>query len=279
MKLIRKKVFESNSSSSHSYVQTFDEVVFDTIYPDSEGNVEIIGGQYGWEWFKTNDPLEKANYLAQNLFDKDIDLQEFINVLKEQCQCDIIIDYDRLLDGYIDHQSSGMYIYDYKNFIFNKNVWLYGGNDNPITPKQEFDVPIYTKNGIIPVVYKYSLNLIYKNCTLKTDIKFRELPTKEDVKECIGKFLADKMLSTREQEFELIDYEFISFHKYKDKYAVKENIARYRGMVNDKLLFVNASNFYYGVVVESYSQDKKDFIKNNLHRLEKYLDYEIVPIQ
>src|SRR5579885_45905 len=65
MKNIRNKVFETNSSSSHSIsIYNATKGLYDTITPDSNGVITLTGGEFGWEWEKYNDAITKANYAA-----------------------------------------------------------------------------------------------------------------------------------------------------------------------------------------------------------------------
>lgn len=97
-KLIRSGVFETNSSSSHS-VSIADEnkdFVLDMIYPNDEGIIVLFGGEFGWDWFKHNDALTKANYAAvAHKHNPDL----VIEVIKEQTGADHVVlaftsDYD-----------------------------------------------------------------------------------------------------------------------------------------------------------------------------------------
>lgn len=143
-KLIRKGVFETNSSSCHSLsIEKSDTTtVLDTIYPNEEGNVVLEGGEFGWEVEVYNDAYTKANYVAVMILllqsskedfktreDKSVfkyyTLPEFADenyeicksnfeeVIKEQTGCNEIIynctqDYSSKYGkiwSYIDHQS------------------------------------------------------------------------------------------------------------------------------------------------------------------------------
>ena len=49
MRLIRNKVFETNSSSCHSISITSDMELNDIPTPDEYGNLFIESGEFGWE--------------------------------------------------------------------------------------------------------------------------------------------------------------------------------------------------------------------------------------
>lgn len=142
-KLIRKQVFETNSSSCHS-LSIVDGMTYNDIpICDNYGVVHINSGEFGWEQETYYNFNEKASYLAVYIRDWTGDkLQEFKeifeNVIKEVSGCDEIsyetnfwekeeVFYDitawnsetkqsektgekrsymsNLGDGYIDHQS------------------------------------------------------------------------------------------------------------------------------------------------------------------------------
>ena len=126
-KLIRNGVFETNSSSAHSISIADDtkEFVFDTLYPDENGSIIINGDEFGRDWFKYNDARTKASYAALSLGLHSV----LIDVIKEQTGAlEVGLKVD---EGYIDHQSYGLIPTNkekLRNFIFNKNSWLFGGN-------------------------------------------------------------------------------------------------------------------------------------------------------
>lgn len=130
-KLIRSGVFETNSSSSHSVsiADSTKEFVLDSLYPDQDGVIEIYGEDFGWEWFKHNDAQTKAAYAAQQFKNDDTTLDTIREVIMEQTGAEEVR-FVGLDNSYIDHDSMG--ILDYhkekiRQFIFNKNSWLFGG--------------------------------------------------------------------------------------------------------------------------------------------------------
>lgn len=176
-KLIRKFCFETNSSSSHSIALAGEDKQFilDTLYPNQNGVITLTGGEYGWEWFKTNDVGEKANYAAQSLGNNTT----LIEVIKEQTGAtEVIINTE---NGYIDHDSYGIVPRDkegLKNFIFNKNSWLFGGNDNSTPDPTFYHVPEFRDGKMIQPTYKYELVID----GLKKTTKFINKPTNEEVR-------------------------------------------------------------------------------------------------
>jgi hypothetical protein len=65
MENIRKGVFETNSSSSHSISITMgDKGMFDTIKPDSKGKIVLRGGNWTDPDFICETSIDKANLVA-----------------------------------------------------------------------------------------------------------------------------------------------------------------------------------------------------------------------
>lgn len=144
MQKIRKNVFETNSSSTHSI--SFDENSFiPTELPVYDGQVTIYTGEFGWEVESYTDPATKASYAlvhAQNH-------PELLDMLREAIQwgvgdgVEVIFDLDEdntdpwsTVNGYIDHQSHGVCDDAFASketlyrFIFDPNTVLYTDNDN-----------------------------------------------------------------------------------------------------------------------------------------------------
>lgn len=194
-KLIRKGVFETNSSSSHS-VSIADEnkeFVLDTIYPNQHGTIIVRGDEYGWDWFKHNDAETKASYAAQQ-FANDSDMLEKLEyVIKEQTGAERVI-FEGLDDGYVDHDSVGILprtASELKNFIFNKNSWLFGGNDNSEASPEFYHVPEYKEGRLIQPEFKYELSID----GLKQTAKFVDNPTNEELQSAISSLVGDALLT------------------------------------------------------------------------------------
>lgn len=194
-KLIRKGVFETNSSSSHS-VSIADEdkeFVLDTIYPNQHGTIIVRGDEYGWDWFKHNDAETKASYAAQQ-FANDSDMLEKLEyVIKEQTGAERVI-FEGLDDGYVDHESVGILprtARELKNFIFNKNSWLFGGNDNSEASPEFYHVPEYKEGRLIQPEFKYELSID----GLKQTAKFVDNPTNEELQSAISSLVGDALLT------------------------------------------------------------------------------------
>lgn len=173
---IRIEVFETNSSSTHSFcIAKNTDCLMDTIPLDTNNNITLTGGEFGWGWEKYNDALTKANYCVQDGFDREL-LSE---VIKEQTGAENIIFLEEdIKNGYIDHKSVGTTSKinnkeELRQFIFNPKSWLYIGNDNIFSPVNFFDEPgtVYTDKITIE-----SFNL---------EAFFKEEPTKEQIKDII----------------------------------------------------------------------------------------------
>ncbi len=137
---IRKGVYETNSSSSHSICipEDFTDEMLDTIIPDENGVLELLGGEFGGSGEVINDAITKANYLA--LYCKDwypetliegVLLKDILaEVIKKQTGC-VDVSFEKV-DGFIDHQSVETEDLHWlfreeesmRNFIFNHHAEL-----------------------------------------------------------------------------------------------------------------------------------------------------------
>lgn len=191
-KQIRQNVFETNSSSTHSISIAKEDpellLLDTTIIPDQDGLVELHGGEFGWEWCKYNDALTKANYCAVDVLSNSKHLEMFIKVIKEQTGAEEIKilcsdDYNKSGYSYIDHQSEGISGKAFeseatlKQFIFNKNSWLFTGNDNSEPDPTFYDVPVFKGGREVKVKYAYELQVE----GLKKTTKFKTLPSEEEL--------------------------------------------------------------------------------------------------
>lgn len=202
MKNIRQKVFETNSSSTHSIsISKNSNGILESLYPDAEGKLLLEGGQFGWEWQRYNDALTKANYCA--IFSKNgtpemVDM--LVSVIKEHTGAkEITFGFSSEYDGgnwsYIDHQSdyheggAAMDAFSspdkLKNFIFNSDSWLFTGNDNEDDPPNFYDTPGTQLN--------FKLELEGSSVVEK----FTAYPTSDDIKESLRKISEGHPLCTR----------------------------------------------------------------------------------
>jgi len=175
MKNIRRGVFETNSSSTHSVtISGFDLMLDVSLVPDINGNIIIQGKEFGWKWEKFNDAYSKASYCFLNFKERREELKE---IIKKQTGANNVI-FDEH-DGYIDHvgeHCSIEKIEDFHFFIFNKNSWLFLGNDNEYAPNEFYDLP-----GT-----KYNYLLTTEGLPFVLKWKFKDLPTDEDAEEAIS---------------------------------------------------------------------------------------------
>ena len=129
---VRKSVFETNISSSHS-ITIKNGGEWDNIGPGENGVIIVQGDEFGWGYEEYNYAYAKASYCATAC---QYDKYTRTELLKK-----VIEDYtgyptEIYSDGYIDHQSSDVAdeIFEseenLRNFIFNKASVLIIDNDN-----------------------------------------------------------------------------------------------------------------------------------------------------
>jgi hypothetical protein len=195
-RLFRPSVFETNSSSAHSLsiADNTKEFVFDSLTPDEDGVIKLYSDEFGWGWFKHNDAYTKAVYVIQSL-----GLTYLVeDVILKQTGAERVEFHDN--DGYIDHQSTDLLsdISDdaeaIRNFIFNKNSWLFGGNDNSTAAPEFYHVPEYKDGKMIQPRYKY--RLVFNKLNLETK-------------------LLDKLVSVNDETIDIIRglLEYVDFDK------------------------------------------------------------------
>ncbi len=193
---IRQSVFETNSSSTHS-ISIAEEIsmLMDTdLIPDETATIELTGGEFGWEWEKYNDAPTKANYAA--VFSKNNpDWRELLsNVICKQTGA-INVLFNNMEGSYIDHQSdageggAAMEAFEseekLRQFIFNKNSWLFTGNDNGTPDPTFYDVPIFINGRKILPKYRYEIKIDgYAKTT-----KFKEKPSESEIENALRALL------------------------------------------------------------------------------------------
>ena len=164
MKKIRESVFETNSSSCHSLSIKSDDILLDYLIPDKEGNINIYTDGFGWAWEKYNNAYAKASYCLTGINyvdNKSKALTNLKEVIQEQTLCNNVNLFFKKANSscYIDHQSvengeMNNLLFDKLklfNFIFNKNSWLFLGNDNEPTPNKFYDTE--------KLIYKWKLSI------------------------------------------------------------------------------------------------------------------------
>lgn len=168
MKIIRKGVFEINSSSCHSVSVANGDTIFDSIIPDEDGCIRIEGGEFGRFFKRTNDTMEKASYaLTSTNYGVSKELLE--EIIREQTLCDNVEFYLND-DHYIDHESTDVCPTskeELRRFIFDKNSWLFVAHDEGTPEIGFYDIlPIYTKDGVIEPKYMYKFHFYTLPCPI-----------------------------------------------------------------------------------------------------------------
>lgn len=147
MKLVRKGVFETNSSSAHSLAVQKNDADLRAIPLDSDGKIHVdVNAEFGWENETYTDPHSKLQYVLLYIRDwigperKDAYLNILKKVvMKQTLASDVVINFGEVHgEGYIDHQSVECGQLDFlfedpenlKRFIFGANSVLETGNDN-----------------------------------------------------------------------------------------------------------------------------------------------------
>lgn len=141
MKQVRHKVFETNSSSTHSIsISTNNPVTMDTLYVDETGTVIIYPGEFGWEVEEYTDAQTKASYCYTYCKNYNLDKLDMLTCVLMYQTGAKNVHYVTLEgsypDGYIDHQSIDVCNIAFEDdetlrmFIFNRSSVLRTDNDN-----------------------------------------------------------------------------------------------------------------------------------------------------
>lgn len=156
-RIIREKLPETNSSSSHSVVISTkkDYTVDETLKLNSNGDLEIPSRDFGWEWEKYNDCMTKLQYVLGILSNSrnNKKLKILFDIVKEMTGANSVM-YDSKNPIEIDHNSSDIFSEiieskeSIKSFIFSKNSWLFTGNDNSDEPIGFYILDDYYNNHI-----------------------------------------------------------------------------------------------------------------------------------
>lgn len=149
MKLIRKSVFETNSSSCHS-ISVNDSDVYDSVTPNSDNLIVIPIMEFGWEENTYDDSMDKMAYVWIYIRDwaNAVSKVPFMDMFKKVV-CDHTGAADVYMDpgvksswgsdeGYIDHQSVEdgdlNHLFDseakLKSFLFSNKSEIITDNDN-----------------------------------------------------------------------------------------------------------------------------------------------------
>lgn len=281
-KLIRRGCFETNSSSAHSISLSQEDIVIDSLPIDWNGTIRLNGDEFGWEFERYNDAYTKANYMrvyTEYCGDKEQEFKnKLIKVIKEQTGAKEVIlgeSNDKYYPhGYIDHQSIEDNDYHYlfddesvlKNFIFNKNSWLFTGNDNSEADPTFYHVPKYTTDGqVIPVTYKYKLSVD------KFDVstKYQQFPTKEEIQQGLdsllssahitssGKYIAESNWWSNDGRYEYSSYKVPVDFKNQTIYFCKEDYGQFQDF-KESLGEKRDWNTQYKLYYEKYPENVKE---------------------
>lgn len=153
MHKIRKSVFETNSSSSHSLTLSSNELAAQPFTKDvlRAGEITLYKGEYGWEWYRYYSTEAKLNYLLTQLFsgdipngsprqvtqelrDEDLRFDMLCKVVKDHTGVDVLVAPSS--SGYIDHDSVGVGLEAFdsedklRSLLFSEENYIETGNDN-----------------------------------------------------------------------------------------------------------------------------------------------------
>jgi hypothetical protein len=164
---IRKSVFETNSSSSHSLTLSANELSHMPFSKEvlKAGTIQLEKGEYGWKWQRYYEAAAKLNYLLTQLVTEDIpyastpqeaarelceqnpQFEQLCRVVKNHTGVEVLVTPGS--SGYIDHESVGVGLSLFKDgddvplkqFLFS-DAYVETGNDNGSAP-----VKIHTDRG------------------------------------------------------------------------------------------------------------------------------------
>jgi len=276
--LIRKSCFETNSSSSHSVTLSGEdkEFILDTIYPNSQGVVEIKTTDFGWEWFKHNDAATKAAYAYQQ-YKHDLEKTALIiEVIKEQTAAKNVIfsTNSDSSESYIDHASTvfeGNFLkFDTKeeirNFIFNKNSWLFGGNDNETPVPGFYDVSVYSISGQTKI--KPTHYIEFEKLKGVRPILFNQCPTDEQVTDALTWATRNNYSYLENNRF--VDAEYFSDEKIHKLPRVSK--FKYHGNEYD-------AETQYGKLIFSIWREKLTWLDLEKTENQKSFDFKVKKIE
>jgi hypothetical protein len=166
----------------------------DTIHPDNDGTITVMGDEYGCEWRRYNDAETKARYCLTDMRESKINLDMLEEVIKEHTgarEVKFIVDDN----CYIDHDSVGTSAEAFaskdslRNFLFNPESWLFIGNDKSIPPPNFYDVEF-------GIEYTHELGFVGNQLTYK----FQSQPSERDLREAVYSLL-DHAIHNRSYHF------------------------------------------------------------------------------
>ena len=261
---IRNKVFETNSSSSHSIAICMDsDGILDTIPCTKKGIITIRGGEFGREWVAYNKPRDKASYCASDCKNSPEKIAMLKKVIKDHTGCKTVkIIFDT--NSYVDHESVGNSDEAFvdeetlKNLIFNPESYIFTGSDESTPPPNYYDV---SKK----LVFTHQLEI--DGTTLI--FKFQGIPCKDDLDDAIDSIM---------DRHKMVKYSFTGGNQ-----ELKFDYIRYDKKDITGNIFNSMSRYNQGVIVLYKSQpvwangDGK-YIGDKIVD-SKELHFQIVPIK
>ena len=274
-KIVRAKMPETNSSSSHSItisnnIELCENPQLQNLVIESDGWIRFNDQKnFGWEWEKYNDSYTKSLYVLATLgmYHKYNPKEEYLEL--EKIFKEVICDYTGA-DGVeikcyptIDHQSTDtldtklLRDKDYlKEFIFNPGSWLFLGNDNDDHPSQFFIVPTET--------YPYKVIIHFPG--IGDDIyEFRDYPTVQELNSEIWSVV--NSLNYDPKSDSMINRRKIDASDTTSKFV-------YICIFNEKLLYVNEELVAPSSINTPPMKYYQEIIGNNPEQC-KFIDYEI----
>lgn len=142
MKVCRRGVFETNSSSTHSISIAAGDFVLD-VFPIEDGVCKVFPGEFGWEYMEHSLAPVKASYCLTYVKSVDDPGGRLVCMLKDVLRTatgrEVMFMRGAMEDsslGFIDHQSFDVCEKAFESketlraFIFNPKSVLRTGNDN-----------------------------------------------------------------------------------------------------------------------------------------------------
>jgi len=254
---IRKSVFETNSSSTHSIHIDNKTMLMDTsLLPDEDGVITLTGGEFGWEWERYNDALTKANYAS--IESSGVNNELLIQAISEQTGARSV-NINHINWVYIDHQSQGllreMNLEELKNWIFNPNSWLITGNDNSSEPEDMKNFPEVDKKGV-KHPFEYTHEIEVENKDIK--FKFKGLPEDNPKRFFEVLNLNISWNTTWEKDGEEYGYSFSEEDKYINYSNLKENyfIVHSHKKILDKTEEIFKKSQHLDLIIEKINTKK-----------------------
>ena len=265
-RIIRERLPETNSSSSHSVVISTKKnyEADETLKLNSDGDLVIPSTDFGWEWEKYNSCMPKLQYVVGILMSSGNtkSLKKLIDMVKDMTGANrVLIDMENPIE--IDHNSSDIFpeiiesSETIKSFIFSKNSWLYTGNDNSEEPDGfyniEEDSPEVKPKAIVTIEFGGTIGNL--------DIELYNYPLISDNNVYLSNLTNDECYSR-------ISYNFLTkeFGVFSDnsKYNKDSDISctELLDLESNKIIYVNRylNDNVYGLKRELYYNDKKTFL-------------------